>query len=714
MRRTLPFALCLLPFALAAQSAPPGPLADARGSEQSRDRQGAVSGVVRQPPKTRTDNVKEVLHGAEIVDPYRWLEDQKSPETRAWIDAQNQYTRSLLDPLPGRAELEKRQAALMKIDTTSMPRARGGRYFFTKRRADQEQSVLFMRRGLSGKDEMLVDPHPMSADRTTSVMFRGFSKDGTLAAYAIRQGGEDEVAIRFLNVDTRKELPDVLPKARYGGLSMKHDKSGFYYSRRNPDGYRLYYHGLGAASDPEIFGKGYGPEWGVSGVISEDGRYLVIHTVRGSAADDCEIYVQDLARGGPIVPIVRGIQGRFFGEAAGDTLYVHTNWQAPKGRVLAIDLKSPAREKWREVIPESSAVIDGVSLAGGRLFVNYLENVRSSLRVFSAEGQPLGEIPVPALGSVSGMNGDWDRDEAFYSFSSFHIAGAIYRYEVSTGKQSVWWKPNIPVNSEDFEVKQVWYESKDGTRVPMFLLHRKGVKLDGERPTLLTGYGGFNMSNTPGFRAAAVLWAERGGVYAVANLRGGGEFGEEWHKAGMLDHKQNVFDDFIAAAEWLVANRFSKPARLAIQGGSNGGLLVGAAMTQRPELFGAVVCTYPLLDMVRYHKFLLARLWVPEYGSAENPEQFRYIHAYSPYHRVRPGTKYPAALFVTGDSDTRVDPLHARKMAALVQAATGSDKPVLLLYDTKTGHSGGMPVSRQIEDGTDILSFLWSQVGAAR
>ena len=667
------------------------------------------------PPKTRTDNVKEILHGTEIIDPYRWLEDQKSPDTRAWIDAQNHYTHSILDPLPGRAELAKRLAALMKIDTMSMPGVRAGRYFFSKRRADQEQSVLYVRKGLTGQDEMLVDPHPLSPDRTTSVMFRGTSKDGTLIAYAIRQGGEDEVAIRFLNVDTRKELPDALPRARYGGLSLKHDKSGFYYSRRNAEGYRLYYHGMGAAAaDPEIFGSGYGPEYGVGGGISEDGRYFIIHAVKGSAADYTEIHIQDLIRAGPIVPVVKGIPARFFGEAAGDTLYVHTNWKAPNGRILAIDLKNPAPEKWREMIPESSAVMEGLSLAGGKLFVNYLENVRSSLRTFSAEGKRLGEIPVPALGSVSGMNGRWDQDEAFYSFSSFHIPGTVYRYEVSTGKQSVWWKPNIPVKSEDFEVKQVWYASKDSTKVPMFLLHRKALKLDGERPTLLTGYGGFTASSTPGFRPGGALWAERGGVYAVANLRGGGEFGEEWHKAGMLDKKQNVFDDFIAAAEWLIAHRYTKPARLAIQGGSNGGLLVGAAMTQRPELFGAVLCTYPLLDMVRYHKFLLARLWVPEYGSSENREQFKYIHAYSPYHRVKRGTKYPAVLFVTGDSDTRVDPLHARKMAALVQAAIGSDKPVLLLYDTKTGHSGGMPVSKQIEDTTDQLSFLLWQLGVTK
>ena len=668
------------------------------------------------PPRARTDNVKDVLHGVEISDPYRWLENQKSPETRAWIDTQNAYTRSLLDPLPGRVELEKRLSALMKIDTMSMPVVRGGRYFFSQRRADQEQSVLYVRKGLTGQDEVLVDPHPLSSDRTTSVSFRGFSKDGTLLAYGIRQGGEDETAIRFVNVDTRKELPDSLPRARYGGISIKHDQSGFYYSRRDAPGFRIWYHRLGAdpATDPKIFGDGYGPEYGLGGSITEDGRYFIIHVFKGSAADDSQIHVQDLARGGPIVPVVKDLKGRFFGDAAGDTLYVQTNWQAPKNRILAIDLKNPAREKWREIIPESRAVIEGVSLAGGKLFVNYLDNVRSSLRIFSAEGKRLGEIPVPTLGSVSGMNGRWDQDEAFYGFISFHMPFTVYRYEVSSGKQSVWWKPNIPVKSEDFEVKQVWYTSKDSTKVPMFLLHRRGLKLDGARPTLLTGYGGFNMSSTPGFSVLGALWAERGGVFALANLRGGGEFGEEWHKAGMLEKKQNVFDDFIAAAQWLVAQGYTKPSRLAIRGGSNGGLLVGAALTQRPDLFQAVVCNYPLLDMIRYQKFLLARLWVSEYGSAENPEQFKYLYAYSPYHHVKPGAKYPAVLFVTGDSDTRVDPLHARKMAALLQASTGSDKPALLLYDTKSGHSGGRPVSKQIEETADELAFLLGQLGVAK
>jgi len=331
--------------------------------------------------------------------------------------------------------------------------------------------------------------------------------------------------------------------------------------------------------------------------------------------------------------------------------------------------------------------------------------------VFGPEGKHLRDIAFPTLGSVGGVNGRWDSQEAFFSFTSFHIPTTIYRYDVAKGNQEVWARLEVPINSERFEVKQVWYESKDKTKVPMFIVHAKGLKLDGSHPTLLTGYGGFNLSRTPGFSSLAALWVERGGVYAVANLRGGGEFGEEWHKAGMLEKKQNVFDDFLAAAEWLIKNGYTHPSKLAISGGSNGGLLVGAALTQRPDLFQAVVCAYPLLDMIRYHKFLVARFWVPEYGSSENPDQFKYIYAYSPYHHVKPGTKYPAVLFITGDSDTRVDPLHARKMAALLQSATGSDKPMLLHYDTKAGHSGGLPVSKQIDDLTDELSFLFWQLG---
>ena len=570
-----------------------------------------------------------------------------------------------------------------------------------------------MRKGRQGLDEVLIDPHPWSPDHTTSATLLDVSEDGTLLAYGVRQGGEDEITVRLFDVEARRDLPDALPKGRYFGLSLTPDKSGFYYTRHTPEGPRVYFHRLGEdpARDREIFGRGYGVEKIITAALSEDGRYLLFTVSHGAGARRTELYLQDVARGGPILPVVTDIEARFSGEIAGDTLYLLTNWNAPRGRLLAVDVRNvAARDRWREIVPHSSAVITGFALVGGRIAVNHLENVQARVRMFDPEGKLLGEIPLPAIGSVSSVRGRWTSPEVFYAFSSFHIPTTIYRYDVNTGTSEVWAALKVPIRSEHFDVKQVWYQSRDGTRIPMFIAHRRDLKLDGARPTLLTGYGGFNVSLLPGFSARAVLWMELGGVYALPNLRGGGEFGEEWHRAGMLEKKQNVFDDFIAAAEWLIANGYTNPSRLAISGGSNGGLLVGAALTQRPELFAAVVCSYPLLDMIRYHRFLVARFWIPEYGSSDDPEQFKYLLAYSPYHRVKPGTRYPAVLFITGDADTRVDPLHARKMAARLQAATASDRPILLRYDTKAGHSGGLPLSKQIEDLTDELSFLLWQL----
>ena len=670
----------------------------------------------KKPPKTRRDNVREVLHGIELVDPYRWLEDQNSPETRAWIAAQNEYSRPTLRSLPGRQQRMQRLTELLKIDVFRTPRERNGRYFFSKRLTDQELFVIYMRKGLKGEDQVLIDPHPMSPDRTTSVNLQAVSRDGTLLAYGVRQGGEDEIAIKLLDVETRKDLPDRLPKARYFGIVLKPDNSGFYYTRFGAEGPRVYYHAMGKdpADDRVIFGKGYGPEKISFATLSEDGRHLLIHVVHGSSALRTEIYYQNTAQRGPIVPVVNDIEAKFWGEVGGKQLFLHTNWKAPKGRILAVELENPARERWREIIPESNAVIENVSLAGGKVFVNYLENVKSRVKVFEPDGEHTADIAFPAIGSVSEVGGRWESPEAFFAFSSFHIPMTIYRYDVSKLRREVWARLEVPVESDKMELRQVWYQSKDKTWVPMFLLHAKGLKPDGSNPTLLTGYGGFNISRTPRFSASAVLWAENGGVYALPNLRGGGEFGEQWHKAGMLEKKQNVFDDFIAAAEWLIRNGYTRPSRLAIGGRSNGGLLVGAALTQRPELFQAVVCGYPLLDMVRYQKFLVARFWVSEYGSSDNSKQFQYLQAYSPYHRVKPGVKYPAVLFVTGDGDTRVDPLHARKMTALLQSATGSERPVLLRYETTAGHSGGRPVSKTIEDIADELGFLLWQLSPGK
>lgn len=669
------------------------------------------------PPSTRTDDVREVLHGVEIIDPYRWLEDQESSETRAWIDAQNQYSQAILGRLPGRELLKKRLTELLKIESIGLPVERNGRYFFAKRLPEQDFSVIYMRRGLKGADEVLIDPHPMSPDRTVSVDLIDVSGDGTLLAYGLRKGGEDEIEIRLMNVETRQDLADRLPRGRYFGASLKADRSGLYYCRHGKEGSRVFYHELGkeVASDSEIFGRGYGPEKGIGVALSEDGRYLIMTVFHGSAADKTEIYLQDIVQQLPITTIVNDVPARFIGDVAGGNLYLHTNWNAPNSKILRVDLRQPTRDKWQEIIPESDSNIEGFSLVGGRIFVNYLKNVRSSVRIFSPEGKPLRDISFPSLGTVGGVSGRWENQEAFFMFTSFHLPTTIYRYSVEPGKQEEWARLKVPIRSDRFELKQVWYTSRDGTQVPMFVMHRKGIQLDGSNLALLTGYGGFAQSLTPAFNQRAALWVERGGVFAVPNLRGGGEFGEKWHQAGMREKKQNVFDDFIAAAEWLIQNGYTQPSRLAISGGSNGGLLVGAALTQRPELFRAVVCSYPLLDMLRYHKFLIAKFWVPEYGSADDPEQFKYLYRYSPYHQVKFGAKYPAVLLITGDADTRVAPLHARKMAALLQAATGSDnRPVLLRYDTKAGHVGAAtPVSKRIDDLTDELSFLFWQLGVS-
>jgi prolyl oligopeptidase len=666
------------------------------------------------PPKTRRDDVTEVIHGVTIADPYRWLEDQTSPETRAWIDAENRYTRSLLDPIPGRDAIRKRLTELEKVDTLGLPRERGGRYFFFRRRPDQDLFVIYVRQGLEGEDQVLLDPHLMSPDHSTTVLLESISQDGKLIAYGVRRGGKDEVSIHLMNVDDRKDLADVLPEARYESVSLTPDKTALYYCRQTAEGPRLFFHSLGSdpASDREIFGKGYGPEKIMLSSLSEDGRYLLVQVLYGAAADKTEIYVQDLAHHAPLVPVVKDINARFLGYIGGSHLFLQTNWKAPKGRVLSVDLGNPAPERWVEAVPETDSAIENVEVAGGKIFVDYLRDASSRLKVFSAEGKFLRDVEFPSAGTLAGISGRWSSDEVFYGFTSFHIPFTVYRYDSSEGRASVWASQKVPFDSSRFEVQQVWYESKDKTKVPMFLVYAKGLKRDGSNPTLLTGYGGFDASETPAFSSVVAFWVERGGVLALPNLRGGGEFGEAWHHAGMLEKKQNVFDDFIAAAEWLIQNNYTRPSRLAIAGVSNGGLLVGAALTQRPDLFGAVVCRYPLLDMIRYHKFLVAPFWIPEYGSSDNPEQFKYLLAYSPYQNVKPGTKYPAVLFVSGDSDTRVAPLHARKMAALLQAETGSDRPVLLLYDTESGHSGGRPLSKTIDEQTDEQSFILWQLGA--
>jgi len=656
----------------------------------------------------------EVLHGVTITDPYRWLEDQNSPETRQWLATQESFARAYLDKLPGRAEMQKQFAALLKIDSMGAPIVRNGRYFFSRRKADEDRASLCMRTGYTGPDEVLADPATVASDPTTSVQYMGVSQDGSLVAFGIRRGGEDETEIRLIDVATRKQLPDTLARGRYMGYSIKPDQSGYYYARFTVgEGTRVYSHLMGtdSSTDKEIFGKGYGPNQLIGSGLSDDGHWLLIVVSDGVPAKKNEVYVQDLEHNGPIQTIVNNIEAQFDPDFAGDSLILSTNWNAPNRRILRVDLHNPAREHWKEIVKEASMAIDSSSAAGGRLFVAYLENVTSRIKQFSLDGKYLGDLKLPGIGSASPPSGRWTDDETFYGFTSFVQPSETFRHTVSTGKDDLWFRPKVPIHTEDMESKQVWYSSKDGTKIPMFIVHRKGLKLDGDRPVLMTAYGGFNASMTPSFSAIAAWWTEHGGVFALPNLRGGGEFGENWHRAGMFEKKQNVFDDFIAAAEWLIQNKYTKTAKLAIEGGSNGGLLMGAMMTQRPDLFGAIVCAAPLLDMLRFHKMSVGAWWAAEYGSADDPAQFAYLLKYSPYQNVRKDVKYPPIMFVTGDADTRVDPAHARKMTALMQADSASGNPIILRYDTKGGHSGIGSVDKVIEQQVDMMSFIADRLG---
>ncbi len=667
------------------------------------------------PPVTRTDDVVDVLHGVEVPDPYRWLEDQVAAETREWIEVQNSYTDEVFDQLPGRDELTALATSLLKIDSQGTPRERGGRYFYSKRAADEELSILYYRDGATGEDHTILDPHGMSDDHTTTVGMRDISDDGTMLIYAIREGGVDETSFRIRDIDTGEDLPDVFPPARYGSINLSPDKTGLYYGKFGSQDPRLYYHAIGTAieEDREIFGEGYTMRDIPFGNLSPDGKWMLITVIEGSSGPN-ELFIAAVGEDGmpgEWLEIISDGKTRTSAGFAGDNLLITTDLDAPNSRVMVAPIESPQVENWVEIIPESpDRVIQGASGVGGYYFVSYLESVQPRLAQYDTEGNLVREVDFGVIGSVFGAGGEWDKKEATIGFSSFHMPTTSYLMDVDTGEREVWFQSEVPIDTESMDVKQVWYTSSDGTEIPMFIIHKNGLELNGDNPTYLTGYGGFNVSRTPGFSASAAAWVDLGGVYAIPNLRGGGEFGEAWHEAGMLGNKQNVFDDFIAAAEYLIGQGYTSSERLAIAGGSNGGLLVGAAMTQRPDLFGAVVCSYPLLDMVRYQDFLVARFWVPEYGSSEDAEQFEYIHAYSPYHRVVEGTQYPATLFISGDGDTRVDPLHARKMAALVQAANGGENPILLRYHIKAGHSGGMPVSERIEQMVDTFAFLRWQV----
>ncbi len=669
------------------------------------------------PPTTKVEPVTETIHGVTLTDPYRWLEDAKSPATRAWLAAQMKYTEDYLSQVKIRPEVVKRLTELMRVESYGIPVERGNKYFFKKRLAEENQGSIYLREGLKGSDERLIDATKLSADQNTSVNIADVSKDGNLLVYDVREGGADEQSVHLLDVKSRRELADVLPAARYAGVNLSPDEHGLYYAKFEPTGSLVFYHRLGTSvsTDQVIFGKtfegeNFGPMDLIYPQVTENGRYLIVHVAHGVPAKRVDIYVKDLRTpDAPIRPIIHGIDSRFLPENYGDDLYVLTDYQAENYRVIKIKLSDPAPEHWETVVPEGKDVIESISIVGGKLFATGLHDVITQTQIYTLAGKPTGRITYPALGAASQVIGRQASNNGFYSFESFNLPPAIYHYDVATGKTEVFAKPQVPFESSEYEVSQVFYTSKDGTRVPMFISSKKGLKRDGSAPTLMFAYGGFNVSLPPHWDPEYAWWMEQGGFYAQPNLRGGGEYGEAWHKAGMFEKKQNVFDDFFAAAEYLVNNKYTSPSHLAARGRSNGGLLMGVAMTQRPELFGAIWCGYPLLDMIRFQNFLVGRWWTAEYGSAENADQFPYLLKYSPYHNVKKGVKYPAIMFNTGDSDTRVDPLHARKMTALMQADTGSDRPVLLHYELKAGHSAGVSITQLVNDTADELSFLWNE-----
>lgn len=665
--------------------------------------------------------VHEVLHGTAVVDPYRWLEEGESEASRRWTAQQNAFTRARLDAFPGRPRIRDRLQRLLGIGTIGTPAPARGRYFYLLREGSQNQPVLLVREGVHGSDRVLLDPNRINPSGTTALDWYYPTDDGRLLAYGLSEDGSEESVLSVLDVGSGEVLPDRIPHTRAADLAWLPDGSAFYYTRNPPPGTvpegdehyhrSVWLHRLGddPADDRPVFQPQEKEHWPGVG-LSPDGRWLVVMVAR--TFDQTDVYLADRQGDATLHPVVRDLPALFEAQVVHDRLYIRTNLEAATYRLYQAPPETPGRDHWREIVPpRSGAVLEGVAIARDRLVLSYLERAVSRVEVAGLAGQDPVEVPLPAHGSLAGIGVEPDGTEAFLGFSSYTVPPTIYRLDLAGGPPQLWRRVETDIDSTRYETRQVTYHSKDGTPVTMFLVHRHGLERDARRPVYLTGYGGFNISMAPAFSRSLFLWLEHDGVLAVPNLRGGGEYGEAWHQHGMLGKKQNTFDDFIAAAEYLIAEGYTRPERVAIAGGSNGGLLMGAVLTQRPDLFRAVVIQVPLLDMLRFHRFLIARLWIPEYGSPDDPAQFAWLHAYSPYHHVRDGTPYPAVLLATAESDTRVDPMHARKMTARLQAATSSAYPVLLRLETQAGHGAGKPLAKVLEELIDVWTFIFQELG---
>jgi prolyl oligopeptidase len=655
-----------------------------------------------------------------VADAYRWLEDGESPEVRAWTEAQGDYARGVLDAVPGRAAIAARLEELFSIGSVAPPVVRGNRYVYERRDGRQEQPVLYVRDGRDGPDRVLLDPAALADDAAAALDWHYLSPDGRLLAYGISEGGSEMSLLRVRDVAAGRDLPDAIPRTRACSVAWLPDASGFYYTRYPEPGSvpageqdyhrHVFLHRLGEdwRRDPHVFGEGREPEDWPSVELSPGGRWLVVSVARGWTRT--ELYLQDRESGG-WTTLAEGEEALYAVTPRDDRLFIHTNREAMRFRLLAADARRPGPEAWSELIPEGPDLLEGVAVVGRWILALWLRDAASRLTLHDLSGRLLGDVPLPAIGSVAAITGEWDGDEAFFGFSSYTSPPAVYRVDLPRRDAGLWQRASADIDETAYELERVRYASRDGADVSMFLVRRKGRRTDGAAPAVLYGYGGFAVNLTPAFGRGILMFLDRGGLFAVPQLRGGGEYGEAWHRAGMLARKQNAFDDVLAAAEYLVSHGHVAEGRLAIMGGSNGGLLAGAALTQRPDLFRAAVCQVPLLDMLRYHLFRIARLWIPEYGSPEDPEAFAWLHAYSPYHRVVDGTAYPAVLLTTGEADSRVDPMHARKMAARLQAATSSGRPVLLRVESRAGHGQGKPLSKLVAEWTDVWAFLFAELG---
>jgi prolyl oligopeptidase len=678
-------------------------------------------------PKAKTVEQVDDYHGTKVSDPYRWMEDLDSPDVAAWVGEENKVTGAYLAQIPEREAIEKRLTELWDYEKYGVPNVEGSRYFLTKNDGLQNQSVLYWLDRLAGEPRLLLDPNTLSADGTVALSATAVSRDGKRLAYALATAGSDWIEWKVRDVDSGKDLADHIRWSKFSDASWMADGAGFFYSRYDAPAagaeleqqnyfQKLYYHRLGTPQERDllVYERKDHKEWGFDGAVTDDGRYLVVTVWQGTDPKNAVFYKELRgadAAAGAMIELLPSFDATYtYLGNDGPLFWFFSNLDAPRGKVIAIDVRKPQRENWRELVPQGEDTLENVDVVGDRFVAAYLHDATARIRLFALDGRPAGEVELPGLGTVEGFTGRRADRETFYSFSGFTTPGRIYRLDLTSGKSEVFRQPKLAFDRDGFETRQVFFSSGDGTRVPMFLVQKKGLPA-GPKPTILYGYGGFNVSLTPVFSVSRLVWMERGGVYAVPNLRGGGEYGEAWHQAGTKLKKQNVFDDFIAAADWLVKNGVTTADQLAISGGSNGGLLVGAAMTQRPDLFAVALPAVGVMDMLRFHKFTIGWAWTSDYGSADDQEEFKAIYAYSPLHNLKPGTCYPATLVTTADHDDRVVPAHSFKFAAALQAKQGCSKPTLIRIETRAGHGEGKPTSKQIEEAADVLAFTRKNLG---